>query len=98
MGYAYIIECADGVYYSGSTVDLDKRMNQHSTGQIGYTAKRRPLKLVWAMEFPSVREAYAFERRLHGWSRRKKKALIDGDLNMLKFLSKRRGGLPRERE
>ena len=66
----YVLECAKEVLYVGSTRDLDARMDQH-TGRIGFTSRRRPLKLLWCLEFGDISEAYAAERRLHGWSRAK---------------------------
>ncbi len=45
----------------------------------GYTAGRRPVKLVWSECFPTRDEAFAAERRIKGWSRAKKEALIAGD-------------------
>ncbi|GAB3996782.1 hypothetical protein [Nocardioides marmoraquaticus] len=45
--------------------------------------------MLWAVELESVRDAYATERRIHGWSRAKKRALADGDLDTLRLLSSR---------
>ena len=44
------------------------------------------------METESIREAYDWERRIHGWSRAKKEALIEGRLNDLPRLSRNRQG------
>ncbi|MEE4023987.1 GIY-YIG nuclease family protein, partial [Gordonia sp. PKS22-38] len=90
MAWAYLLECADGKYYVGSTRDLEARLQQHSSAMIGFTATRRPIKLVWQAELDTVADAYAIERRIHGWSRRKKQALIAGDIDLLRSLSKRR--------
>jgi putative endonuclease len=63
VAWLYILECSDGSYYVGSTVDLDVRMAQHHDGEgCEYTAKRRPLRLVYCYEFESVREAYEREQ------------------------------------
>jgi putative endonuclease len=69
MAWMYILECADGSYYVGSTKkDLAHRIWEHNEG-LGskYTARRRPVKLAYAVEFASVAEAYACEKQVQGW-------------------------------
>lgn len=89
--YTYLLLCNDGSYYAGHTEDLDVRIAQHVTGQLGgYTASRRPVRLVWADEFPSRYEALAAERQIKGWSRAKKKALIDGNWDKIRLLARNR--------
>jgi len=86
--YVYILECSDGTYYTGHTGNLDHRMAQHSDGTGSrYTSKRRPLKLLWATDRQTREEAWELERRLHGWSRAKKEALMRGDLEALPGLA-----------
>jgi predicted GIY-YIG superfamily endonuclease len=86
--YVYILECSDGTYYTGHTDNLDHRMAQHSDGTGSrYTSKRRPLKLLWATDCQTREEAWELERRLHGWSRAKKEALMRGDLQALPGLA-----------
>lgn len=97
MAWVYLLECADESYYVGSTRNLDQRMDEHSRGKIGYTHRRRPLKLVWCAEL-DLADAYAAERRLHGWSRAKKRALINGDIALLKTLSSRRRATESDRD
>jgi predicted GIY-YIG superfamily endonuclease len=89
--YVYILRCSDGSYYTGHTDNLDIRMSQHTDG-IGskYTAKRRPLELIWATDCQTREEAFELERRLHGWSRAKKEALMRGDLEALPGLARNR--------
>ena len=90
MPWMYILECADGSYYVGSTVDLEHRIGEHNEG-LGakYTARRRPVKLVYAAEFESIAEAYAWEKRGQGWSRAKRGALIRGDYAALPRLARK---------
>lgn len=89
--YVYILECSDGTYYSGHTDNLDQRMAQHGAGEgARYTSKRRPLKLLWATDCQTREEAWELERRLHGWSRAKKEALMRGDFDALPALSRSR--------
>lgn len=91
--YAYLLRCADGSYYAGHTDDLDHRMAQHITGELGgYTAKRKPVELVWSDTFPSRYEALAAERQIKGWSRAKKEALIAGDWARMSELARNRQG------
>jgi predicted GIY-YIG superfamily endonuclease len=80
MPYVYMLRCSDGSLYVGSTRNLDARMTQHSAGKGSvYTSRRMPVELVWAAEYDEVRDAYAMEKRLQGWSRAKREALIRGD-------------------
>ena len=88
-GWVYILECADGTYYTGCTSDLDTREWQHQTGCFGgYTSARRPVKLVWSEDFENIADAAAFERQVKGWSRKKKEALIRGEYEKLPELSR----------
>jgi LAO/AO transport system kinase len=77
--HVYILACADGSYYTGHTDDIDARMSQHHDGQIGYTATRKPVTLMWQGEFETREGALAFEIQVKGWSRTKKEALMRGD-------------------
>jgi putative endonuclease len=90
--FVYIVRCSDGSYYVGSARgDLEKRIAEHNAGTYrGYTSTRRPVKLVWAENFQQIIDAIAAERRIKGWSRAKKEALIRGDFDLIAFLSKRR--------
>ncbi len=88
--WAYMLLCADGSFYTGCTTDLDTRFGQHQAGTLGgYTAIRRPVELVWAEEFQHIDDAIAAERRIKGWSRAKKKALIAGDWPAIQRLASR---------
>jgi putative endonuclease len=90
MAWAYIVQCADSSYYVGSTVDLERRLSEHNAGLgAAYTRRRRPVTLVWCAEFERVDEAFAFEKRVQGWSRRKREALIAGKLDHLPTLASR---------
>ena len=83
MPYAvYILKCSDGSYYTGSTKDLDGRVQEHQTGEHSdaYTYKRRPVELVWSEITESYSDAFQWEHRIKGWSCAKKEALIRGDI------------------
>jgi len=87
-GYMYILECADGSFYTGSTKDLDLRIKQHQAGEgANYTRKRLPVKLIYYEEFSRIDNAFYREKQVQGWSRKKKQALIDGNSSDLPGLS-----------
>ncbi len=90
MGWTYLLECGDGSFYVGSTRNLQRRLFEHESG-IGAnrTRVRLPVKLVWHAEFPTIQEAFAFEKRVRKWGRAKRLALIRGELDMLPELASR---------
>lgn len=78
--YAYLLKCSDGSYYAGHTDDLDHRIAQHQAGELpGWTRSRRPVELVWSEYFSTRAEALEVERKIKGWSRAKKEALVEND-------------------
>jgi putative endonuclease len=89
--YLYILECCDGSYYTGVTNNIDRRVVQHNIGENkeSFTYKRRPVKLVYSEVFWDFQLAFEWETRIKKWSRAKKKALINGDYESLKSLSKK---------
>ncbi|MBB6506280.1 putative GIY-YIG superfamily endonuclease [Sphingomonas endophytica] len=93
--WAYLLRCGDGSYYAGHTDDLPSRIGSHQAGRGGdYTARRLPITLVWSQEFPTRIEALEGERRIKGWSRAKKEALIAGDWAALPQLARSHGSRP----
>ena len=89
--YVYLLRCADGSYYTGHTEDLEIRLAAHQRGEFpGYTKSRRPVELAFSEEFPSRDDALQRERQIKGWTRAKKEALIAGDWERLRQLSKGR--------
>ncbi|HEY3530542.1 MAG TPA: GIY-YIG nuclease family protein [Nocardioides sp.] len=90
MAWVYILECSDGSFYVGSTTDLERRLGQHQDGEgAEYTKPRRPVRLVWSLPFDRVDEAYAYEKRVQGWGRSKRLALIEGRADELPSLASR---------
>nr|WP_281503791.1 GIY-YIG nuclease family protein [Arenibacter sp. F26102] len=84
----YILECSDGSYYCGSTVDLDKRLKEHNDGKgANHTKKRLPVMLVYVEEYDRIDKAFYREKQIQGWSRNKKEVLINGDLAELSGLA-----------
>lgn len=88
MPYIYILECADGSYYTGSTWDLERRLWEHQNGLgSNHTEKRLPVKLVYCEECERIEDAYTREKQVQGWSRKKKQALMAGDFNLVHRLA-----------
>jgi putative endonuclease len=89
----YILRCSNGSYYTGITrKDLASRISEHQQGKYdGYTARYRPVELVFNCEFEQLTDAITCERQVKGWRRDKKEALIKGEFDLLPALS-RRGG------
>lgn len=89
-GYMYILECANGQYYTGSTKDLEVRLYQHQNGEgANFTKKHLPVKLVYFEEYERIDEAFYREKQIQGWSRKKKQALITGEFEKSPILSKK---------
>jgi putative endonuclease len=90
MPYMYILECADESYYTGSSWDIEKRVWQHQQ-RLGasYTRHRLPVTLVYSEEYERIEDAFYREKQVQGWSRKKKKALIEGRMEDLPELSKK---------
>jgi putative endonuclease len=88
-GYMYILKCSNGAYYTGSTKDLGRRLEQHQSGEgANFTRKNLPVELVYYEEFQRIDEAFYREKQVQGWSRKKKEALINGEMEKLPELSK----------
>ncbi|TKS59616.1 MAG: excinuclease ABC subunit C [Nitrospira sp.] len=90
MNFVYMIRCADGTIYVGHTKNPEIREKEHNAGRgARYTATRRPVRLVYREALKSVNAAVRRELQLKRWSLAKKEALIAGDLERLKQLSRR---------
>ncbi|MBI2268849.1 MAG: GIY-YIG nuclease family protein [Bacteroidetes bacterium] len=89
IGFMYILKCANGLYYTGSTNDLQRRLQQHQNGEgANFTKKYLPVELVYCEQFQRIDEAFYREKQVQGWSRKKKEALINGEYEKLPELSK----------
>jgi len=92
--WAYMLHCHAGRLYVGHTDDLERRIAQHESGSVrGFTRAYLPVKLVWSEESPTRYEALATERRIKGWNRAKKLALIPQDWTEISRLGKSKTGL-----
>ncbi|MBU3659476.1 MAG: GIY-YIG nuclease family protein [Flavobacteriales bacterium] len=87
-GWMYILECSNGSYYTGSTIDLLRRFNQHQNGEgANHTKKFLPVKLIYFEEYKHVAESFYREKQIQGWSRKKKEALMRGENELLPELA-----------
>ena len=87
--WTYMLHCRGGTFYTGHTDNLDRRVNEHMSGDVpGFTHDRLPVELVWSEEFLTRHEALAAEQQIKGWSRAKKLALIRGDWEEISDLAK----------
>ncbi|HUX63002.1 GIY-YIG nuclease family protein [Sulfuricella sp.] len=88
--WIYILQCADGSYYTGHTDNLEKRIGEHHTRAIPgcYTASRLPVSLAFSQPFSTRDEALAAEQQIKGWSRKKKEAMMRGDWAEVSRLAK----------
>ena len=96
MTTVYILQCANGQYYVGSTNNLADRLKEHQMDSSAlfrgarFTKAHMPVKLVYTEEYEDEHQAPMREQQLHGWTRAKKEALISGDIEKLKQLSKKK--------
>lgn len=90
--YTYILKCSDNSYYVGVTNNIDRRLNEHQEGvnETCYTFRRRPVKLLFFEMFIDVKQAITREKQIKRWSRAKKEALINSELNELINFSKKK--------
>lgn len=88
--FVYILECSDGLYYTGVTNNISRRLWEHSEGDnpTSFTYKRRPIILRYCREFKYILDAIAWEKQLKGWSRKKKEALFIEDWASIVELAK----------
>ena len=88
MPHMYILRCADDSYYTGSTRNLERRLVQHQRGEgARHTAKRLPVELIYCEEYARVEDAFQREKQVQRWSRKKKEALMAGNMNELHRLA-----------
>ncbi|MDO4619154.1 MAG: GIY-YIG nuclease family protein [Lachnospiraceae bacterium] len=80
--FTYIVRCADGTFYTGWTVDLQKRLHAHNSGTgARYTRSRRPVELAYYETFATKQEAMSREAAIKKLSRKEKLRLMNGEEN-----------------
>ena len=86
--YTYILLCDNEIYYTGLTSNLRNRLISHKA-KLNFATKRfSKIKLVYSEKYATRKEAERREQQVKRWKRAKKKALINGDSELLKKLSK----------
>lgn len=87
----YILRCKEGSLYIGHTENIEQRVADHNAGRAAlFTRNRRPVHVVRIETFKAELEAIHRERQLKKWSRKKKEALINGDLKGLHEAARRK--------
>ena len=86
MWYVYILKCRNGSLYTGITNNVNKRFKDHLNGSARYTSYNPPIKILYKEALDNKSKAAKREAQIKGWTRRKKLALIRGDLDLLKKL------------
>ena len=86
MWYAYIAKCRDGSFYAGITDNLERRFIQHLQKTTHYTSYNPPTEIVYSEKLEDRVSARKRERQIKGWTRAKKLALINKQLELLKKL------------
>lgn len=82
MNYTYIVQCADGTFYTGWTNHLEDRIKAHNNGAgAKYTKGRRPVKLVYYEMFQTKEEAMSREWHIKHLARKDKLNLILCSMN-----------------
>ena len=77
--YTYIVQCADGTYYTGYTPNIKRRIELHNNGKgAKYTRSRLPVKLVWSKEYRYFKRAFLEEKRIKTLRRRQKEKMVKG--------------------
>ncbi|MET0827913.1 MAG: GIY-YIG nuclease family protein [Microbacterium sp.] len=90
MPFMYILECSDRSLYVGSTWDLDRRLAQHQEGEgAEYTRNRLPVRLLYSEHYDRIENAFLREKQVQRWGRAKRLALVKGQLEKLKPLSRK---------
>ena len=77
--FCYIVECADGTYYTGWAIDPERRVAIHNKGRgAKYTKMRLPVQLVYVEEQPDLSTALKREIAIKRMTHARKRKLIGG--------------------
>ncbi|WP_135823378.1 GIY-YIG nuclease family protein [Halorussus ruber] len=78
--WVYVIECADGSFYTGYTTDVKRRVREHDRGEgAKYTRGRTPVELVHKERFESQSAAMSREYEIKQLTRAEKERLVEGE-------------------
>ena len=78
--FLYVLRCADDTFYTGTTTDISRRIDEHNTKRCGakYTKTRRPVKLVFWLDFENRSKAQKAEHKFKKLTRERKEDIING--------------------
>jgi putative endonuclease len=87
MYHVYILRCADGTFYTGITVDIKRRVEEHNLSKLGakYTRVRRPVELIYSRRFRTRSAACKEECRIKALSRGQKLELVSTEKELKKL-------------
>ncbi len=89
IAFVYIILCENGHYYTGYTVDLEKRFEQHKLGNVKYTRAFKPIKILQSWSFPTKSEAMKVEYWIKQQSRKRKTYFIENPTELILSFKKK---------
>lgn len=75
----YVVRCSDDTFYTGVTLDTDRRLREHNETNRGakYTRTRRPVVLVYSEEYDDRSSAQKAERRFKALTRKQKETIVN---------------------
>ena len=86
MFYFYILRCIDNSLYCGQTNNLERRINEHNFDKnksAKYLRAKKPVSLVYSENYPDIKTAMNREMQIKRWTKTKKEALVNGDLETI---------------
>ncbi len=87
MWYVYILKCKNHDLYTGITDNIQRRFEEHVSGKGGhFTRSFVAEEVLFSEQQPDKSSALKREAQIKGWTRKKKLALIQGDMKLLKKL------------
>ena len=77
--FLYVVHCSDGTLYTGVTTNVSRRIREHNTGSRGakYTKTRRPVRLVYRIDFETRSAAQKAEHKFKKLTRKQKNEVIN---------------------
>lgn len=85
--YVYILRTSSNTLYIGQTNNLEKRLSEHQSKKgrgAKYTRSFKSLELIYKEEYQTRSEAMKREAQLKSWTKKKKEALVAGNLDLTK--------------
>ncbi|MAG26713.1 hypothetical protein CMI47_14320 [Candidatus Pacearchaeota archaeon] len=75
----YVVKCSDNSFYTGITTDITRRLYEHNTTSKGakYTRSRRPVELIYWIDFKDRSTAAKAEARFKKLSRKEKEVILN---------------------